>query len=592
MPPPVNVYPQPYGPGYFNNIKGWILGTYVYIEAPEYLDVTTTSWQDVYNGRNKAEQNVFLRTKYAQIMALQEFKDKNPDKPMLYALIAHELVGKPLPTPRESAFADIPPNWLDSFDFYRKQFASQNIDPKDWYDHFADVQYKIYTNPDDERKRDNVLYLWNQYNKAVDQYEATVNDPNAATIRDQMKAVLTSATSWSEQPIHQSFHMPEDKFLSKMTPLQKHEYVVQALHQYSDALAASGHAFWYIRSHGGSRHIFDAFTETLIRKALQTEHILAQNDIFLQDLLSSGTFRLDGTPPNPGDIQAFANEKAPLPDIGGDDQKMLPNNANSNSQVAEGPQKTLTQSMLRSEDIQAIRKNNPEIKDDTTVPTNLNYRALATNNPRMDDMLFKEGTLRPQFLVGTPKEIVPSAYQQIASDTQFDMFSEVAPGFGQGSDNKLFIENVNRDRMLVGMNPHFAPNTYKGPSCGLTPAAWQLQDVMPASKIQGALHDIQSKRNEIATILTSPPIPHTLAADRNSEPSSKALLRPVSNVLEPAISLAGRMNPVAIPAGLYLMRKDWRSLCDPVRTPMDITDDPNNGGPVLHKRRALDITVT
>ena len=79
---------------------------------------------------------------------------------------------------------------------------------------------------------------------------------------------------------------------------------------------------------------------------------------------------------------------------------------------------------------------------------------------------------------GRGVDVIPSPADQLQSDVLFDMFSEVAPGFGNGASNKLFLQQVNRDAKIVYMDQMYEPGESIGPLYSLTPPPWQIQPVM------------------------------------------------------------------------------------------------------------------
>jgi len=194
--------------------------------------------------------------------------------------------------------------------------------------------------------------------------------------------------------------------------------------------------------------------------------------------------------------------------------------------------------------------------------------------------------------VGTPKEVVPDIDQQIESDVLFDAFDIVQPGFGQGVDNKLFLENERRDRNIRYRQPMYYPNTYQGPLNTTKPAPWQLQPVMTRDMLVSAFEFFEQKQRDIMESMKKyPSHAPTLPGDGNNYRSCKSLKRPRENFLEPVIQNHTPMTPVNLPSGLYQKDYDWRPIYSTWRHPRSTARETTDGGPLLKKKRALEVVL-
>ena len=202
-------------------------------------------------------------------------------------------------------------------------------------------------------------------------------------------------------------------------------------------------------------------------------------------------------------------------------------------------------------------------------------------------------SLRVQFEEARPDDIIPSGREQLLSDVTFDAFDMVAPGFGLGASNKLFVENETRERELRQIR-NFFPRNDPGVPTNVTPPPWQLQEVIPLSLVKTYFDKVdqrmKSVESAIARALETGNAVHTLPAEVKAMPSSMGLPR-VASVLEPVKNNIQRWLPAFDPAGVYLNRRGLRHLHSPVNYPFEPEEDHANGGPTLRRRRSLAINL-
>jgi hypothetical protein len=206
----------------------------------------------------------------------------------------------------------------------------------------------------------------------------------------------------------------------------------------------------------------------------------------------------------------------------------------------------------------------------------------------------EKGTMRPRFGMEFAQKVVPSAEEQIKSDIRFDMFDTVAPGFGEGTDNKLFVMEQNRDGKIIYADPMFAPGSDIGPEAGVQVSSWKLQRTMPTEKM--ALYSQSAKTNLqlIASIVQRKESTNLLGDDIGyySTESSKGLKRARESPFEPVVNNAMQFHSVKTPCGADLGAFQSRLVTDAMRYPRHLSSYTNGmGGPTLNKRRSLEIIL-
>ena len=216
-----------------------------------------------------------------------------------------------------------------------------------------------------------------------------------------------------------------------------------------------------------------------------------------------------------------------------------------------------------------------------------------TDVPARDDA---QGNMRPRYGMETVENVIPTIQKQIESDIRFDMFDEVHPWFGNGSDNKLFIMEENRDKKIIYTKPMFTPGSYIGPIAGVTVPPWQLQRVMPESKMKQYGEQKKRKLNTLSNLVMTNGVKSTnVLGDDMGYPydfSSSDLKRDKMSVLEPIINNNMEWEHVKDPTGVQLNKKKFRRLTDAQRYPRHLDSTvTGSGGPHLNKRRSLEVIL-
>jgi hypothetical protein len=205
--------------------------------------------------------------------------------------------------------------------------------------------------------------------------------------------------------------------------------------------------------------------------------------------------------------------------------------------------------------------------------------------------------LRPRYGLVGPRDVIPSPIDQLRSDIAFDMFSFVQPGFGEGSDNKLFKYQQNTENNIQAMGRSFLPRpddgrlNYQHPM----PFQWQsVQDVTRSAKLLQQEEDLVPLVTALVRKLGEGST-GVLGRDVCEAPlsvSSQGLPRDMRSVFEPVIQNADSMQPTLDPAGYLLGKRGWRRDFSPWREPqVREIQPPMNRGPHLNKRRSLEVIL-
>lgn len=206
-----------------------------------------------------------------------------------------------------------------------------------------------------------------------------------------------------------------------------------------------------------------------------------------------------------------------------------------------------------------------------------------------------EPTLRPRYGIAGPASVIPSKRDQLKSDVQFDMFSVVQPGFGQGVDNKIFLHNLARDAKIRYTGKMYGPGPYIGPLGGVNPMPWQWQPVKSEAHMDTVpKRELQTLRNEkklLSAVGQGTALALPSDTGLNSSTSSSELPRPSNIPLEPIIRNDGKWEPVSDPAGVHTNQRTYRPLYDPLRNPRSLSISPENGGPTMSKRSSLQVIL-
>jgi len=206
------------------------------------------------------------------------------------------------------------------------------------------------------------------------------------------------------------------------------------------------------------------------------------------------------------------------------------------------------------------------------------------------------GTLRPRFGLAGPEDVIPSTIEQLQSDIRFDMFDTVAPGYGEGMDNKLFLLEKAREGEIDYASPMFSPGSYIGPVCGLTVPPWQWQRVIQPNLIQSYQQQVMTRLDQIQQVLRNNGEKTTnVVCDDvgfNQSVSASHLKRDKLSPFEPVIRTDIHWRNEKTPTGLQLNRKRFRVEHDALRMPRKIqATSYGTGGPTTTKRRALEVIL-
>lgn len=196
-------------------------------------------------------------------------------------------------------------------------------------------------------------------------------------------------------------------------------------------------------------------------------------------------------------------------------------------------------------------------------------------------------SLRPQYGMEGASAVVPSSAKQLASDLGFDMFSWVRKGFGNGADNKLFLQQEARDKFIRYAGDMYGPGPHIGPVAGIKPMPMAWSSVKPKGFIDKTRNDF-NKHSKLAVHVYDEHAGQNgtalaLPDDRGSYHlfSSKELPRKRSTPLEPIYNNYSVFRPVRDAVGSQRPAKLARLAHDPIRDPFNINTDTQSGIPHL-----------
>lgn len=199
-------------------------------------------------------------------------------------------------------------------------------------------------------------------------------------------------------------------------------------------------------------------------------------------------------------------------------------------------------------------------------------------------------SMRPQYGMEGASSVVPSTAKQLASDLGFDMFSWVNRGFGNGSDNKLFLQQEAHDKLVRYAGDMYGPGAHPGPIAGIAPMPMQWAPVKSKGFIDHA-HKTFNRKNKLCMNVYNSIAPQNGTAlalpDDVGSPhmfSSQELPRKMNSPLEPVYNNYSVFRPVRDGPGMDRSSKMARSLHDPVRDPYNENTDTQNGIPHLPRR--------
>jgi len=231
----------------------------------------------------------------------------------------------------------------------------------------------------------------------------------------------------------------------------------------------------------------------------------------------------------------------------------------------------------------------------TQIGRNQEYGDFTMNNAQQAHT--GKPTLRPRFGTAGVKDVIPSGKEQLRSDLQFDMFSVVGAGYSEGRDNKLFIRQQQREHNILPVGKEYYPNAWDGPSNYQHPMPWQWQNVKDMQHVKAYIDQTMAEKHHM--MMTAIKYGEGTAAgfgrDVPEEPlrvSSSGLPRDIRSPFEPVIHNSHPMRPAVDPAG-YLEHKQrgMKRSFSAMRDPFKSEHYRNNNGPILNKRRSLEVVL-
>lgn len=221
------------------------------------------------------------------------------------------------------------------------------------------------------------------------------------------------------------------------------------------------------------------------------------------------------------------------------------------------------------------------------------FKGDISTGPHQD---VSRATLRPQYGVSGADQAIPDPREQLRSDLEFDLFSVVPPGYGEGVDNKLYLYQKAHEDYVRFQAPFFSPGPWLGPLNTLHPMPWQWQSIKSSNDINNYRARIANRQQHAMKTIREHDEKSTWAFGRDvpqvpTPISSCGLKRSRDSVFEPVIHNKQPWTPYTTPAGVELNRMGTRKWFDPWREPQAMSQQPENGGPTLRKRRALEVIL-
>lgn len=237
---------------------------------------------------------------------------------------------------------------------------------------------------------------------------------------------------------------------------------------------------------------------------------------------------------------------------------------------------------------------------DTTVPgASPPYSADIINSNSTDPLTSEQAqrasqgdTLRPLYGIANPLSVIPSTRDQIKSGILFSDFSIVAPGFGLGVNNKMFVMEEMRQEKIQYREPLAFPRTDAGPTNTVLPPPLEWQNSIAKTdfnRIRRQKKDSLARKMFISQLVGTGST-NILGDDYGllRDTSAKGLPRPKDEVLEPVIFKPTPMERIRPLCGSQLEGKQLRRLFDAERYPEHFTVNMGqDGGSVFGRRSAL-----
>jgi hypothetical protein len=252
-------------------------------------------------------------------------------------------------------------------------------------------------------------------------------------------------------------------------------------------------------------------------------------------------------------------------------QLNLPDNDGPTQSLAEDPQNPFFHKTDRPADLIA---NPPDPTTDQ--PDKIEQYRQARNDQFGEkywtdkykyDKPGKAGGLRSLFKEPKEEDLEDHFHPEnkIASKVEFDLFSYVPEGFGNGVDNALYRMDVNRKRKIEWMEPMYEHRTWTGPENGQKPLPYQWKDDMSPQQQLEAIRQL-AKPLYLTAAARKLPYWTNLPNEGYLDASSKGLpTPPVSLFTKQIQTRQPTYNPV-LPAGQYLRNPHLKNY-DPMVLP-------------------------
>jgi hypothetical protein len=265
----------------------------------------------------------------------------------------------------------------------------------------------------------------------------------------------------------------------------------------------------------------------------------------------------------------------------------LPSHLTSNQPgVGKGLQQDLVLPAPQQENEKKFLERTPENF------ASINANTASPTVPQSVQKSSESATMRPLLGLANPMGMVPSDRQQIKSGIMFNDFHMVAPGFGQGVTNKLFLMNELSEEKIRFAAPLAFPRTDMGPvSCVMPPPiGWQnlmtKKDAVIISREKRRALMLRAKVAVAAGDASTNILGDDFGLFRNS--SAKGLPRQAVSPFEPIVLKPHPPERTRPLMGSQLEHQQFRRLFDADRYPQRLqVHIGQEGGSTYSRRSAL-----
>jgi hypothetical protein len=193
--------------------------------------------------------------------------------------------------------------------------------------------------------------------------------------------------------------------------------------------------------------------------------------------------------------------------------------------------------------------------------------------------------LRARFPIGGEQILKISQDKQIMQDVQFDLFSWVPEGFGNGETNKLFLLDQLHEKKIKFMDPMSMPRRDSGPLGAVFPVCSQFSETRTPDDITSFLNHKKRKLEDAFNTFTPMTLSvQSLGNDNNFLVGSKGLPSKPPNPFQQIIQTHGPMIPIKDPAGFEMDifgKQGLKSIFNTQNNPRSYNIDPMNGVPTM-----------